>query len=524
MKEAKGNNKSPVVRLKATAKEFNFSKLRADQDNKLANSGETMFLDFQRMNFIINGKEIDKNLLVTLREGAQDYKSELFSKKDDIYNPESEKKREIDTDQGRAFVDSVLKELNQNRLPEILENHCNNPDIADHQKTDTYKKEFERFYNVGKEHNYLLLKKGEKNYRPFAKEVFKEMFKYAEAEVPSDAILEELVTNCNQAGYGAGIFNESHAALSSCSLTPHSPKKALNIYCTDHNRIKVKSDMAMPITTFDNPEEKICDLSSSLEFTLESHNGEDFVTYGDGKLSLTIPEELKNYKDNGKSLFDIIKEYFQKLCAELGFKHETKIQIEHDLGTQIKVSNHLDGTISITGSDANERFINLLSENLRNRLLRSGSALEDVNDFVAIKVSTAMDLLSDYAKLEDNKENRELLISEVADNLGLSTQDKTASEVSMELNSLPSLIKGQVNHNQVQSVVNIFTNLIIEGKSEVYKEKNAINAIDAIHKEIDKAIVEQEKKATNKQDIENDKWTDKIKKQRLSVESHEHLH
>lgn len=159
MKEAK---KSPVVRLKTTAKEFNFSKLRANQDNKLANSGETMFLDFQRMNFIINGKEIDKNLLVTLREGAQDYKSELFSKKDDIYNPESEKKREIDTDQGRAFVDSVLKELNQNRLPEIWENHCNNPDIADHQKTDTYKKEFERFYNVGKEHNYLLLKKGEK--------------------------------------------------------------------------------------------------------------------------------------------------------------------------------------------------------------------------------------------------------------------------------------------------------------------------------------------------------------------------
>lgn len=518
MKEAKEkNNKSPVVRLKATAKEFNFSKLKAGQDNKLANSGETMFLDFQRMNFIINGKEIDKNLLVTLREGAQDYKSELFSKKDDIYNPESEKKREIDTDQGRAFVDSVLKELNQNRLPEIWENHCNNPDIADHQKTDTYKKEFERFYNVGKEHNYLLLKKGEKNYRPFAKEVFKEMFKYAEAEVPSDAILEELVTNCNQAGYGAGIFNESHAALSSCSLTPHSPKKALNIYCTDHNRIKVKSDMAMPITTFDNPEEKICDLSSSLEFTLESQDGKDGIIYKEGKLSLTIPEELKNYKDNGKSLFDIIKEYFQKFCTKLGFKPETRIQIERNFGAQ---SNYLDGTISTTGSDANERFINLLSENLRNRLLRSGSAIEDVDDFVATKIPTVMDLLSDYAKLEDNKENRELLISEVADNLGLSTQDKTAPEI---LGSLPSLIKGQVNHNQVQSVVNTFIKLIIEGKREVYKKGGAINAIDAIHKEIDKAIVEQEKKATNKQDIENDKWTDKIKKQRLSVESHEHL-
>jgi hypothetical protein len=217
-------------------------------------------------------------------------------------------------------------------------------------------------------------------------------------------------------------------------------------------------------------------------------------------------------------LFDIIKEYFQKFCAKLGFKPETKIQIEHSLGTQ---SNYLDGTISTTGSDANEEFINLLSENLRDRLLRSGSALEDVNDFVAIKVSTAMDLLSDYAKLEDNKENRELLISEVADNLGISSQDKEASGV---IGSLPSLIKGQVNHNQVQFVVNIFTNLIIEGKREIYEKKGAINAINAIYQKIDKAIVEQEKKTTNKQDIENDKWTDKIKKQRLSMESHEHLH
>ncbi|GFR17532.1 uncharacterized protein TNCT_190831 [Trichonephila clavata] len=374
------------------------------------------------------------------------------------------------------------------------------------------------------------------------------MFKYAEAEVPSDAILEELVTNCNQAGYGAGIFNESHDALSSCSLTPHSPKKALNIYCTDHNRIKVKSDMAMPITTFDNPEEKICDLSSSLEFTLESLDGKDSITYKEGKLSLTIPEELKNYKDNGKSLFDIIKEYFQKFCAELGFKHKTKIQIEHDLGTQIKVSNYLDGTISTTGSDANEEFINLLSKNLRERLLESGVALgdEDVDDIIEVRVSTVMDLLSDYAKLEDNKEHRELLISEVADNLGLSFQGKIASEVLkefddemlmhtegidnnigqhiMELGSLPSLIRGHINHNQVQFVVNIFTNLIIEGKREVYEKKGAINAIDAIYQKVDKAIVEQEKKATNKQDIENDKWTDRIKKQRLSMESHEHLH
>ncbi|TVS92892.1 hypothetical protein COM42_005295, partial [Wolbachia pipientis] len=169
--------------------------------------------------------------------------------------------------------------------------------------------------------------------------------------------------------------------------------------------------------------------------------------------------------------------------------------------------NYLDGTISTTGSDANEKFTNLLKKNLRERLLGSGVALEDVDDIIEVRVSAVMDLLSDYAKLEDNKENRELLISEVADNLELFFQGKIASEVLMELNSLPSLIKGQVNHNQVQSVVNIFSNLIIEGKSEIYEKKGAINSIDAVHQKIDKAIVEQEEKATNKQDIENDKWT-----------------
>ncbi|MFP3014712.1 MAG: hypothetical protein ACEY3B_00025 [Wolbachia sp.] len=507
MKEVK---ESPVIRLKATAKEFNFSKLRADQENKLANSGETMFLDFQRMNFIINGKEIDKNFVIAFKEGAKDYKNEIFNR--DNFDNLSE--------EGKAFMEPVLKELDQDRLSEVWENHCNSPTVADEKKTDEYRKEFERFYNAGRSSYHLFSRK---DYRALAKETFKEMFRYAGAEVPSNAILEELVTNCNQAGYEAGIFNESHAALSSCSLIPHSPKKALNIYCTDHNHIKVKSDMAMPITTIDNPEEKICDLSSSLEFTLESQDGEDLVKYGDGKLSLTIPEELKNYKDNGKTLFDTIKEYFQKFCAKLGFKPEAKIQIEHSLGTQIKVSNYLGGTISITGSDANKEFIHLLSKNLRGRLLESGVALgdEDVDGIIEVRVSAVMDLLSDYAKLEDNKENRELLISEVADNLGLSFQGKISSEV---LGSLPFLIKDKVNHNQVQFVVNIFTNLIIEGKSEMYEKKGAINAIDAIHQKVDKAIAEQEKKATNKQDIENDKWTDRIKKQRLSVESHEHLH
>ncbi|GFR02842.1 uncharacterized protein TNCT_629851 [Trichonephila clavata] len=517
MKETKGkNNKSPVVRLKATAQEFNFSKLRADQDNKLANSGETMFLDFQRMNFIINGKEIDKNLIIAFKEGAKHRRSELFNS-DDIYNDEIFNKkgtREIDTDRGKAFVASVLedieKELVSDALGELWKNHCEDPKTTDHQKTDSYKKEFEEFYNAGQRYIHLLPTERDENkdYRSFAKEVFKKMFRYAGAEVPSDAILEELVTNCNQAGYEAAPFIQTQLALGQ-SFIVENPKKVINIDCANQNNVRIRSDMRLPILSVKNQVmhgDKICNLSSSLEFTIESHNGEDFVTYRNG------------------------------------FKPETKIQIEHGFGAQ---SNYLDGTISTTGSDANEEFINLLSENLRERFLGLGLALEDVNDLVEVRVSTVMDLLSDYAKLEDNKENRELLISEVADNLGLSFQGKIASEVLkefddemlmhtegidnnigqhiMELGSLPSLIRGHINHNQVQSVVNTFIKLIIEGKSEVYKEKNAINAIDAIHKEIDKAIVEQEKKATNKQDIENDKWTDRIKKQNYSAESHEHL-
>lgn len=186
-------NKSPVVRLKATAKEFNFSKLRTNQDNKLANSGETMFLDFQRMNFIIDEKEIDINFIIAFKEGDKDYKNEIFNR--DNFDNLSE--------EGKAFMEPVLKELDQDRLSEVWENHCNIPTIADEKKIDEYRREFERFYNAGKSSYHLFSKK---DYRVLAKEIFKEMFRYAGAEVPSNAILEKLVTNCNQAGYEALVY------------------------------------------------------------------------------------------------------------------------------------------------------------------------------------------------------------------------------------------------------------------------------------------------------------------------------
>ncbi|MFP3033252.1 MAG: hypothetical protein ACEY3M_19830, partial [Wolbachia sp.] len=76
----------------------------------------------------------------------------------------------------------------------------------------------------------------------------------------------------------------------------------------------------------------------SMEFTLESQNGKEGLIYRDGKLLLDVPEELKNYQDGDKSLFDIIREYFEKFCKILGFTFATKI--EHNLGNELKVDSH----------------------------------------------------------------------------------------------------------------------------------------------------------------------------------------
>ncbi|MFL3877204.1 hypothetical protein wTkk_001139 [Wolbachia endosymbiont of Trichogramma kaykai] len=71
-------------------------------------------------------------------------------------------------------------------------------------------------------------------------------------------------------------------------------------------------------------------MNSSLELALKSQDGKDDVIYKNGKLSLTVPRKLRDYKIDGRSSFDTIKEYFYKFCEKLGFKFE--VEIEHDLG------------------------------------------------------------------------------------------------------------------------------------------------------------------------------------------------
>ncbi|BET37019.1 hypothetical protein C1A_73 [Wolbachia endosymbiont of Culex quinquefasciatus JHB] len=202
-------------------------------------------------------------------------------------------------------------------------------------------------------HKDLISNDKNNKYRQFAKQVFTGLFEYAEAEVPSDPILEELVTNCNQAGYEGALFTQTSLELGNKhGLTLQTPVKVINIDCTDINHITVKSHMEIPVVEFDNPEKKLSELSSSLKFTLESQDGKDDVTYKDGKLSLTVPRELKNYKIDGKSLFDIIKEYFYKFCEKLGFKFE--VEIEHNLGDSIEVNSHLESVQPPTHSNEHE--------------------------------------------------------------------------------------------------------------------------------------------------------------------------
>ncbi len=202
IQEKKGN---PVVTLKATAEKFDFSKLRADKTNKSANTGEQMHLDFPRMKFIINKKDIDQ-----------------------------------------AFINQLYK-----GHAGLIEDDGN----------------------------------GEKNYRQFAKEVFREMFKYSDAQVPSDSILKELVTNCNQAAYVGALYNEDSPLFHVTKIheLTFSSSHTTYINCSNSERVEVTvKELISATTVFVKPNEELCKLNSSLEFALESQDGKDDVIYKDG--------------------------------------------------------------------------------------------------------------------------------------------------------------------------------------------------------------------------------------------------
>ncbi|GFR27071.1 ankyrin repeat domain protein [Trichonephila clavata] len=197
------------------------SQVKADENNENVKSGGVAYKDLHRMNFVINGQEIDRN-----------------------------------------FINKLHADLIKND-------------------------------------------KGKKNYRLFAKYVFIKMFKHAKAEVPDDHILEELITSCNQAGYLALLPIQMHNILKEYQLSLNDPdKETIYIDCSDENCVSINYKSSIIVRNDDDPEKEICELGSSLEFTLRFQNGK--VEYENGKVTLTIPEQLKDYKVGRKSLLGVI--------------------------------------------------------------------------------------------------------------------------------------------------------------------------------------------------------------------------
>ncbi|MBS9529316.1 hypothetical protein E0495_06480 [Wolbachia pipientis] len=185
-----------------------------------------------------------------------------------------------------------------------------------------------------------LISNDKNKYRQFVKQVFTELFEYAEAEVPNDSILEELITNCNQAAYVGALYGKGGPILHLAETYGllFQSNHVTHINCSDPSHAAIRIEEKIAVRTFAELEEELCKLDSSLEFTLKSQ-GDKNVTYEDGKLSLTVPKRLKDYNIGDKNLFDVIKECFQKFCERLGF---FKIKIEHGLGDPLEVSDHLE--------------------------------------------------------------------------------------------------------------------------------------------------------------------------------------
>ncbi|CAQ55396.1 hypothetical protein C1A_837 [Wolbachia endosymbiont of Culex quinquefasciatus JHB] len=190
-------------------------------------------------------------------------------------------------------------------------------------------------------HKDLILgnEKGKRNYCLFLKVVFMEMFIRVGATVPNDSIIEELITSYHQEGYNHFLFLHLLKALFPLGLLVLDSDIIItySMDCHSSNCLKLSFSMeCIRVLSSDLASDiKTPGFYSSVEFKLNCKGRN--VTYEDGKVSLIIPKELKNYKASGRSLCDITIEYFQEFFGNLGFKFETKV--EHSLGEPLKVLN-----------------------------------------------------------------------------------------------------------------------------------------------------------------------------------------
>ncbi|MEC4735034.1 MAG: hypothetical protein O7161_03775 [Wolbachia endosymbiont of Halictus tumulorum] len=227
-------------------------------------------------------------------------------------------------------------------------------------KSDSWNFSYKTYIDLGRSHNLTINEKevpnelieelyskhkdliledenGRKNYSPFLKQIFIKIFEYAGAEVPSDSIMEELITNYHQEGYNHFLFLHILKALSPFGLLVLDSNIIItySMDCRDSNCLKFNFSMDCIKVCSINPvnDIKTPNFHSSIKFKLKSKGRS--ITYEDGKVLINIPKELKNYKASGRSLCDITIEYFQEFFGNLGFKFETKV--EHSLGEPLKV-------------------------------------------------------------------------------------------------------------------------------------------------------------------------------------------
>ncbi|MDX5526939.1 MAG: hypothetical protein O7167_03560 [Wolbachia endosymbiont of Andrena nigroaenea] len=173
--------------------------------------------------------------------------------------------------------------------------------------------------------------------RQTAKLVFTKMFEHAKAEVPNDHILEELITHCNQAGYESAIYGQIQPILTQYNLVMTIPKKTISIDCNSADSASVKYSDVIVIKNPDPDQFKQYESASKLEFTLKFQS--DRVDYENGKVTLTIPEQLSSYKANSKSLIDDINQHFkdadntvvESLIANIGEGPKSFIADQEDL-------------------------------------------------------------------------------------------------------------------------------------------------------------------------------------------------
>ncbi|MCA7010599.1 hypothetical protein [Wolbachia endosymbiont of Tribolium confusum] len=188
-------------------------------------------------------------------------------------------------------------------------------------------------------HKDLILEdeNGRKNYRPFLKQIFEKIFEYVDAAVPSDSIMEELITNYHQEGYNHFLFLHILKALFPFGLLVLDSSIIItySMDCRDSNCLKLNFSMDCIKVRSINPvnDIKTPNFHSSIKFKLKSKGRS--ITYEDGKVLITIPKELKNYKASGRNFFDTTIECFQEFFGNLGFNFETKV--EHSLDKPLTV-------------------------------------------------------------------------------------------------------------------------------------------------------------------------------------------